>query len=77
MTLNEKLKARRLALGLTLEDVGNYVGVGKSTVRKWETGAIKDMKRSQIAKYAEILRIFGATKKKNRTIMRFFRLWSR
>lgn len=60
MTLNEKLKARRLALGLTLEDVGNYVGVGKSTVRKWETGAIKDMKRSQIAKYAEILRISPA-----------------
>jgi repressor LexA len=56
-SLNEKLKARRLELGLTLEEVGNYVGVNKSTVRKWETGQIKDMKRSQIAKYAKILKI--------------------
>lgn len=60
MTLNEKLKQRRLELGLTLEQVGDYVGVGKSTVRKWETGLIKDMKRSQIAKYAEILKISPA-----------------
>lgn len=28
------LKAQRESLKLTLEDVGNYVGVGKSTVRK-------------------------------------------
>ena len=57
MELNEKLKNRRIELGLTLEQVGDYIGVGKSTVRKWETGVIKDMKRSQIAKYAEILDI--------------------
>lgn len=57
MKLNEKLRNRRKELGLTLDQVGDYVGVGKSTVRKWETGIIKDMKRSQIAKYAEILKI--------------------
>lgn len=57
MELNEQLKQRRLDLGLTLEQVGDYVGVGKSTVRKWETGMIRDMKRSQIGKYAEILQI--------------------
>lgn len=57
MELNEKLRNRRKELGLTLDQVGDYVGVGKSTVRKWETGIIKDMKRSQIAKYAEILKI--------------------
>lgn len=61
MKLNEKLKNRRIDLGLTLEQVGDYVGVGKSTVRKWETGMIKDMKRSQIAKYAEILNISPMT----------------
>lgn len=60
MEIYEKLKSRRIELNLTLEQVGEYVGVGKSTVRKWENGIIKDMKRSQIAKYAEILQISPA-----------------
>ena len=30
-----KIKSRRLELGLTLEDVAQAVGVGRSTVRKW------------------------------------------
>lgn len=38
------LKRRRLELGMTLEDVGYFVGVGKSTVRKWENGMIDNMK---------------------------------
>ena len=38
------LKRRRLELGMTLEDVGDFVGVGKSTVRKWENGMIDKMK---------------------------------
>jgi transcriptional regulator with XRE-family HTH domain len=40
---------------LTLEDVGNAVGVGKSTVRKWETGDIANMRRDKIAKLASAL----------------------
>lgn len=51
------LKQRREELGLTLEEVGQYVGVGKSTVRKWENGVINNMGRDKIAKYASILRI--------------------
>ena len=42
------LKAQRESLRLTLEDVGNYVGVGKSTVRKWENGMINNMGRAKI-----------------------------
>lgn len=38
MKLGEKLYALRKQKGLTLEEVGNFVGVGKSTVRKWENG---------------------------------------
>lgn len=34
------IKSRRLELGMTLEEVGDLVGVGKSTVRKWESGMI-------------------------------------
>lgn len=49
------LKKRRLELGLTLEEVGQIVGVGKSTVRKWETGFIENMKRDKIALLAKAL----------------------
>ena len=51
----KKIKVLRLNQGLTLEQVGNMVGVGKSTVRKWETGAIANMKRDKIAALANAL----------------------
>jgi repressor LexA len=46
-----------MELGLTLEQVGNYVGVSKSTVKKWESGSISNMRRDKIAKLSEVLRI--------------------
>ena len=52
-----KIKARRQELGLTLEDVAQAVGVGRSTVRKWETGMIKNMGRDKIAALAKVLQI--------------------
>ena len=53
----DKMKSRRIDLGLTLEDVAQAVGVGHSTVRKWETGMIKNMGRDKIAKLAVILQM--------------------
>lgn len=50
-----RIKELRKAKGLTLEEVGNMVGVGKSTVRKWETGIIANMKRDKIAALANAL----------------------
>lgn len=58
MTCNDigkKIKTLREARNMTLEQVGNIVGVGKSTVRKWETGEIANMRRDKIAKLAEAL----------------------
>lgn len=55
MKLGEKLYALRKQKGLTLEEVGNFVGVGKSTVRKWENGIIENMRRDKIAKLAQCL----------------------
>jgi transcriptional regulator with XRE-family HTH domain len=52
-----KIKSRRIQLGLTLEDVAQAVGVGRSTVRKWETGMIKNMGRDKIAALAKVLQI--------------------
>ncbi|HEI7112317.1 TPA: helix-turn-helix domain-containing protein [Staphylococcus aureus] len=51
------IKSRRKELNLTLEQVGDLVGVGKSTVRKWETGDIENMKRDKIVKLAKALRV--------------------
>lgn len=55
MELNEKIKMLRAKRNMTLEEVGNIVGVGKSTVRKWESGDIANMRRDKIAKLAEAL----------------------
>lgn len=52
-----KIKARRIELGLTLEDVAQAVGVGRSTVRKWETGMIRNMGRDKIAALARVLQM--------------------
>ena len=52
----KKIKARREELGLTLEQLGQAVGVGKSTVRKWETGMIANMRRDKIAILAKALK---------------------
>ena len=48
---------RRKELGLTLEEVGDAVGVSKSTVKKWENGFISNMRRDKIEKLADILQL--------------------
>ena len=60
MELNEKLYNLRKLRGLTLEQVGERVGVGKSTVRKWESGQIANMRRDKIAKLAHALSVSPA-----------------
>lgn len=50
-----RIKDLRHERGLTLEQVANAVGVGRSTVRKWETGMIANMKRDKIADLAKVL----------------------
>lgn len=52
---SRKIKQLRLEKGMTLEQVADIVGVGKSTVRKWETGMIANMKRDKIALLAKAL----------------------
>ncbi len=51
----QRIKELRQARDLTLEQVADVVGVGKSTVRKWETGFIENMRRDKIAKLAAAL----------------------
>ena len=53
--ISMKIQQLRKEKGMTLEQVATIVGVGKSTVRKWETGMIANMKRDKIALLAEAL----------------------
>lgn len=55
MDMGQKIYNLRIQKGLTLEELGNMVGVGKSTVRKWENGMIANMKRDKILKVSEAL----------------------
>lgn len=52
---SRKVRALRAENGLTLEQVARHVGVGRSTIRKWETGMIENIRRDKIAKLAEAL----------------------
>ena len=55
MEMGEKIKMLRKRNSMTLEELGNRVGVGKSTVRKWENGMIANMRRDKITKIASAL----------------------
>lgn len=57
MEIGNLIYNRRKELGLTLEQIGDYVGVSKSTVKKWESGYISNMRRDKIALLAKILQI--------------------
>ena len=54
-SMANKIRTLRQERGLTLEQVADVVGVGKSTVRKWETGMIANMRRDKIADLAKAL----------------------
>ena len=68
------LKQRRLELKMTLKDVANIVGVGESTVRKWELGIIE-----LLAKALKVspLDIMGVQKKTSAELVSNFRIDTR
>ena len=55
--IGKKIYERRKQLGLTLEEVGEAVGVGKSTVLKWENGTIKNMGIDKAEALAKVLQM--------------------
>lgn len=54
VTVNERIKERRLELGMTLEQVAEKLGVKRPTIFRYESGAI-NIKLSTIRKLAEAL----------------------
>lgn len=55
MSMGDRIHYLRTSLGLTLQELGDKVGVQASTVRKWETGYIKTLRTDKIQNLAEAL----------------------
>ena len=60
MEIKDIIRQKREEMNLTYEQLGNMLGVGKSTVRKWETGMIENMRRDNIVALAKVLNISPA-----------------
>ena len=54
------IKERREAIGLSLTELGEKVGVSASTIMRWENGDIANMKRDKISALAKALNISPA-----------------
>lgn len=54
--VGDRIKFYRKSANLTLEELGNRIGVGKSTIRKYETGMIR-VSHEKLEMIAEVLRI--------------------
>lgn len=50
-----RIKVLRESKGMTLEALGHSVGVGKSTIRKWEAGIIRNMGQDKVVKLSSAL----------------------
>ncbi|MBQ1291156.1 MAG: helix-turn-helix transcriptional regulator [Lachnospiraceae bacterium] len=57
MTLGEKIRKRRIELNMTMDDLGNAIGVQRSAINKYEKGMITDLKRSTIHALATALQV--------------------
>jgi transcriptional regulator with XRE-family HTH domain len=55
MTLGEKIRKRRIELNMTMDDLGNAIGVQRSAINKYEKGIITDLKRSTLQALANAL----------------------
>jgi transcriptional regulator with XRE-family HTH domain len=55
MGLKENIKMRRLAMGMTLEQVAKAVGVSKATLQRYESGVISNIPAEKIELLARAL----------------------
>lgn len=57
MNIGNKIKAARIAKGMTQEELGKCLGVQKSAIAKYESGRVVNIKRSTLKKISDILDI--------------------
>lgn len=53
-TMGRRIKDLRLKHGMTQEMLGNHLGVQKSAIRKYESGAVKNIPTASLAKIASV-----------------------
>ena len=54
-TIQQRIKERRLAKGMTLLELAEQLGVKEATVQRYESGEIKNIKHNTIQRMAEVL----------------------
>lgn len=57
MDIKDLIKSRRIALGMTMKELGDAVGVSEATISRYESGQIANMKRTTIIALSKILDI--------------------
>ena len=57
MNVGEKIRAARIAKGMTQEELGQILGVQKSAIAKYENGRVVNIKRSTLKKISDVLEI--------------------
>lgn len=57
MEIGNKIKAARIAKGMTQEELGKFLGLQKSAIAKYESGRVVNIKRSTLKKISDILDI--------------------
>lgn len=55
MTTGDRIHFLRTDLRMTLQELGDKVGVGASTVRKWEKGLIQSIRTDKVQQLAKAL----------------------
>lgn len=55
--LRNRLKERRLFLGMTYKEISDKTGISKSSIQRYETGSIKNLSFDKIFKLAEALEV--------------------
>lgn len=55
--LRERLYERRTELGLTLDELSEGSGISKSTLSRYETGEIRDLKMNNVYNLADFLKV--------------------
>lgn len=53
-TINERIKERRLKMGLTLAEVADALGVKEATAQRYESGAIKSISHDIVCRLSEL-----------------------
>ena len=57
MEWKDRIKSRRIDLGLTLEKVAQAVGVSAATISRWERGEISSLSADKVSCLAEVLQV--------------------